>query len=179
MLAYEIFKRSMLKEANCQIVGYSCPSWKKFTNGLCGECTNEFPCRHIGISDHKGISEYYQNISKNEIINPYPLFVKLKSRNDYCLMHYQLIIQTATSAEEAKGKLLIRIERSSKILHTEEMEENFMPGKNYTRLIVRDPDDGDLIDIKINISWITNNYKQKPIIINIIQFRFMSHTDPK
>jgi hypothetical protein len=168
--------RSKKKEENCQIVGYSCPSWKNFTDGLCGECTNEFPSRHIGIGDHLGI--HAPELSENEKINPYPLFVILNSRNDYCLMHYQLIVQTATSAIRAKGKLLIRIESSSKNLHTEEMEEDFMPGKNYTRLVVRDPDDGNLFDIKVQIFWTPDiGYENVPIDINIIQFRYMSHAD--
>jgi hypothetical protein len=97
-------------------------------------------------------------------------------------MHYQLIVQigNATSAGRAKGKLSIRIQSSSKNLHKEVMEENFMPGENYTRLILRDPDDGDLFDKKVEIRWNPDKgYENKSIDINIIQFRYMSHADKK
>lgn len=164
-------------ETVCQIIGYSCPSWKNFTDGLCGECTNEFPCRHVGFNDHLGV--HIPDLSENEKNNPYPLFVILNSRIDFCLMHYQLIVQTETSAMTAKGKLLIRIKSSSN-LHTEEIEENFIPGKKYTRLVVRNPDDGVLFDVKVDIFWSPGKgYENVSIDINKIQFRYMSHADER
>jgi hypothetical protein len=165
----------MDNENVCQIYAYSCPSWDYFERGLCGECTKEFPCRHIGISAR--LEEYVLKVEENVSNNPYPEFIKLKSRIDFCIMHYQLIVQTAFSATTAQGKLLIRIESSSKNVHEEEVEK-FMPGKNFTRLVTRDPDDGDLFNVKIEISWIPDvGFENISIDINMIQFRYMSHSD--
>ncbi len=178
-MAYQLYTlpRRPSEESNiCQIYAYSCPSWNDFERGLCGECTNEFPCRHIGISAR--LEDYVHGVEENATMNPYPEFIKLNSRIDFCLMHYQLIVQTALSATTVQGKLLIHIESSSKNVHQEEMHENFMPGYNYTRLITRNPDDGDLFDVKIEISWIPDvGYDNVSIDINMVQFRYMSHSN--
>jgi len=165
-------------EMNCQIVSYSCPSWQNFTNGLCGECTNDFPCRHVGIGDHLGIS--IPELVTNQTNNPYPMFVILNSRIDFCLMHYQLIVKISGSHIKTGGKLYIKIENPLKDFHMEEMEENFMPRENYTRLIIRNPDDGALFDVRVEIFWIPDiSYENMSIDIEIIQFRFMSHIDER
>jgi len=104
------------------------------------------------------------------------MFVILNSNADYCLLHYQLIVQIATSSKKVEGKLSISIQSPSNNSHTEVMNENFMPGENYTRLIIRNPDNGALSDIHTQILWNPNiDFENVSIHIKTIQFRYMSH----
>lgn len=94
---------SQLANSGCQEVAYSCRSYAAFTHGECGLCARDnLDCFHMGFHYQ------YRNMQREPLRQtqtPRKFYIRTSDEDNFCLLHYQLLLRLEPSAELDQKKL--------------------------------------------------------------------------